>query len=371
MKTLFKVGNFIFYIIVSITLISAIGSAVLKKPVLMTSVRSNSMYPSFQRGDIIFLNPFFPNHDTKIGDIIVFKTDGGSYDTKGWIVHRIIEGNLEAGYITKGDANDYTDQSSDNPSIKAEWIAGRVAVIGSKPLKMPLLGQLPLLMEKYSKTPYTLPVLALIIGLIMGISEFFSKKKRKVIRENLDIQSIYFFSGITIAILMFGTMLSTGQNLKINYEVSKSTNGVIIGSKVGILRIGEIVEKPLSELNNKGFIPTTAVITTDDNQITLSHQKLLLTHGMQVKPTMTVNALKPGKYNSTIHVGMFFPLLPENLIYSLAKKSYWLALIIVSIIPGLPIMLYPLINSTLRRKTIRTIRHKLIQLKIKLTLISH
>ncbi len=371
MKHLSKAGNFIFYVLVALALISAIGSAVLKKPVLMSAVRSNSMYPLFQKGDMIFLSPFSSNNNYIIGDIIIFKTEGGIYDSKGWVVHRIIEGNSTDGYITQGDANEYTDQSSNNPAIKPEWIAGHVAVIGSRPLKMPFLGELHLLMEKYSKSPYVLPAIALIIGLTIAFSEFFSTEKRKVKRENLDMQLIYFFSGVTIAVLMFGTMLSTGQHIKMNYEVSESTNGVIMGSEVGILKLGETVEKPLSELSNKGFIPTTAVITCNDEQITLSHQKLSLKHGTQVKTTMTVNALKPGKYSSTIHVGIFFPLLPQNLIYSVAKKSYWLALIIISIIPGLPLMFYPLIDSRLRRKTIRAISRKFRRIKTKLSFITH
>jgi signal peptidase len=94
----------------------------MNRPILMTAVRSNSMYPLFQKGDMVFLNPFFSKYKIKLGDIIIFKTEGGSYDTKGWIVHRVINGNSTNGFITKGDANEYTDQSGDNPSIKSEWI---------------------------------------------------------------------------------------------------------------------------------------------------------------------------------------------------------------------------------------------------------
>jgi hypothetical protein len=226
-------------------------------------------------------------------------------------------------------------------------------------------------MENYSKSPYTLPVLALIIGLSIGLSELFSKEKKKNKHKNLEMQLIYFFSGVTISILMFSTMLASAENLNINYEVSELNNGVIMGSSVGILKLGDKIEKPLSELNNKGFFPTIAVINCSDNQISLSHKELFLTRGMQVNTTMTVNAIKPGKYNSTIHIGMFFPLLPQSLIYSMAKKSYWLALTMVSLIPGLPFMLYPLIDSTLRRKTIKSIRHKFRRIKTRLSLISH
>lgn len=371
MKLLLKIGNYLFYVLVSFTLIAAIGSAVMKRPILMTAIRSNSMYPLFQKGDMVLLNPFFSKYKIRPGDIIIFKTEGGSYDTKGWIAHRVIDGNSTNGFITKGDANDFADQLRDNPSIKSEWIVGSLAVIGGKPLKVPLIGQLPLFVENYSKSPYTLPAFALIIGLIIGLSELFRKEKKKIKRKSLDMQLIYFFSGITISILMFSTMLAASENLKINYEVSELNNGSISGSSIGILKLGDKIEKPLSELNNKGFFPTVAVIICNDNQISFSNKELFLTRGMQFNTTMTVNALKPGRYNSTIRIGMFFPFLPQSLIYSMAKKSYWLALTIVSLIPGLPFMLYPLIDSTLRRKTIKFLRHKFRRIKMRLSLIFH
>ena len=48
-----------------------------------------------------------------IGDIVFFKTDEGSLADKGWIAHRVVDGNVDKGFITKGDANKYTDQQSD------------------------------------------------------------------------------------------------------------------------------------------------------------------------------------------------------------------------------------------------------------------
>jgi hypothetical protein len=71
---------------------------------------------------------------------------------------------------------------------------------------------------------------------------------------------------------------------------------------------------------------------------------------------VTIFADKPGQYDSTIHIGMFYPLLPVSWIHTLAKANYWLALIVISLIPGLPLMAYPLIDSRMRAIVARSFR---------------
>ena len=107
--------------------------------------------------------------------------------------------------------------------------------------------------------------------------------------------------------------------------------GVLMGSDVGILQVGDEVSQPLSELSNGGFFPLIGAITTNDEQITTSHKNVSLSKGQQIETTYTVNAENPGKYESSIKVGLFYPFLPSSFIYFLAEKSYWLALAVVSI----------------------------------------
>ena len=40
-----------------------------------------------------------------------------------------------------------------------------------------------------------------------------------------------------------------------------------MGSDVGILKVGDKVSQPLSELSNGGFFPLIGAITTNDDQI--------------------------------------------------------------------------------------------------------
>lgn len=358
LKILSRVIDIVLVIIVIISVSAAIVSAVLKKPFLLTAVRSNSMYPLFRRGDILFISPVAKNTKLNVGDIIVFDPKEGSLASKGDVVHRIYSGNEAEGFITKGDANSEIDQSSKGDSlIKKEWVSNRVITISKHPLKIPLLGFVPLYMEKIRTNSFLLPVLAVVLAAIIAVYEL-KNPKRKQKKSKLEMQFIYFFSGITVSVTLAASMLTLGQHLKLEYIVSDSGSGLLSGSDVGVIKTGEIIEKPLSTFSNKGLLPMVCVLSAKDKQVSFNHEIEILDPKHDLDTTYIVNASTPGEYSSDIDIGMFYPLLPKKIISLLAKESYWLTLIVISIIPGLPIMLYPLFDPKMRHRTFKVIRSK-------------
>lgn len=356
MKAVWKVLNILITIIVLLTIIAALGSAIKKEPILFSVIRSNSMYPIWERGDMVIIQNLSDNADIEVGDIIFFNAKEGSLSNKGWIAHRVIGGNEEAGYMTKGDANEDADQkSSKDVFIQREWIAGRAFTIGEQPIVIPKLGFPSLWLEKYQSNPYVLPAVALLLAIIVGISELKSGKKRQK-KKGIDLQLIYFLTGLTISIVIAATMIMSGQKMNINYEVSEGTKGVILGSSVGLLTVGEEITQPLSKMKNGGMFKLIGTITTNDEQITFNQKKAIINPDEDVEAEFTVTAKKVGKYDSFIQIGLFYPILPSSLIYFLATKSYWLALAVVSLIPGLPFMLYPLIDRKMRTAIFKVLK---------------
>ena len=356
MKIFLGILNTLLAIVILCTLIAAVGSAITKEPILLTVIRSNSMYPVWERGDMVIIENLKENDSIQLSDIVFFKTEEGPLAANGWIARRVVDGNTKEGFITKGDANEHTDQSEGNEAINRELIAGRALTIGETPIVIPKIGYLSLWAEKYQSSPYLLPGIALFLALLIAIGELKSGQKRRKKEHGMDLQLIYIVGGLTISIIMGGTMLASGQNLNLFYQVSKDNKGVLMGSDVGILQVGDEVSKSMSDLSNKGMIPSIGVITTNDKQISLSHTNVYLTKGQKVNATYTLNAEKPGKYETSIRVGIFYPFLPSSFIYFLAQKSYWLTLALVSLVPGLPLMLYPIIDSRMRRKTIKLLK---------------
>ena len=87
-----------------------------KLPVRLLIVKSNSMYPTLQKGDFILIKR---NNDYKNGDIITY-----DYESNYLVTHRIIEKN-NIFFITKGDNNN----SEDDKFIQLDNIKGKVILI--------------------------------------------------------------------------------------------------------------------------------------------------------------------------------------------------------------------------------------------------
>lgn len=87
-----------------------------KLPVRLLIVKSNSMYPTLQKGDFILIKR---NNDYKNGDIITY-----DYESNYLVTHRIIEKNNNF-FITKGDNNN----SEDDKFIQLDNIKGKVILI--------------------------------------------------------------------------------------------------------------------------------------------------------------------------------------------------------------------------------------------------
>ena len=129
------IGNIIFIAII-LLLISRFLTVLTGAAYPLSVVSSSSMKPSLNKGDIV---PWIPCDvdDVKIGDVVVYRSVHGYL-----MIHRIVD---ERGgrFITRGDANNYTDQEGPHvpePLIGEENLCGRAIMVGRQPLKIPLAG---------------------------------------------------------------------------------------------------------------------------------------------------------------------------------------------------------------------------------------
>jgi signal peptidase len=103
----------------------------------IVAVQSNSMVPTFYKGDLLLLRGVQAG-DLQVGDIIVFSTDERSTP----IVHRLVEINPDGTFQTKGDAN--TNQHPFETKIPYERIHGVVMFI------IPYLGWVKIGLSDYA-----------------------------------------------------------------------------------------------------------------------------------------------------------------------------------------------------------------------------
>ncbi len=162
----------------------------------VVAVESESMVPNMNIGDLVFVSSMdrygefetwndsissgygkfneYPDiHDNQVyGDVIIYRPNGA--DSVHPIIHRAVgwyDNETYAGYITKGDNNQYIDQLAGISGIgqimpvKEEWIIGKAI------FSIPLVGYIPLHIFEF----------AILIIILMIIHEFYlsSKEKKK------------------------------------------------------------------------------------------------------------------------------------------------------------------------------------------------
>ncbi|PSP72963.1 signal peptidase I [Halobacteriales archaeon QS_3_64_16] len=111
--------------------------AVLGQPVLLSYVETGSMQPTLEPGEGFVAIPAAVAGPIEEGDVITYRAEevqGGGLTT-----HRVV-GETDEGYVTRGDANPFTDQDGDEPPVKDAQIVAKVLQVGGEVVVIPGLG---------------------------------------------------------------------------------------------------------------------------------------------------------------------------------------------------------------------------------------
>ncbi|MDR5671931.1 Signal peptidase I [Halalkaliarchaeum sp. AArc-CO] len=109
----------------------------LGQPILLSFVETGSMEPTLDPGDGFVAVPAELSGEIQQGDVIVFHAEeiqGGGLTT-----HRVVEV-TEQGYITRGDANPFTDQDGDEPVVRDAQVVATALQVGGSVVAIPHLG---------------------------------------------------------------------------------------------------------------------------------------------------------------------------------------------------------------------------------------
>ena len=114
----------------------AVGQ-LLGQPVLLGYVATDSMAPTMEAGDGFVAVPAPLAGDVEEGDVVVFEAEqlpGGGLTT-----HRVVA-ETDAGYVTKGDANPFTDQDGGEPPVGEGRVVAKAAQVNGEVIVVPHLG---------------------------------------------------------------------------------------------------------------------------------------------------------------------------------------------------------------------------------------
>jgi signal peptidase len=123
--------------LVVVVAVALLAGQALGQPVLLGYVRTGSMQPALAPGDGFVALPPAVVDDPEPGDVIVYRAqqvNGGGLTT-----HRVVR-ETERGYVTRGDANPFTDQAAGEPPVHEPQVAAVGLRVGGKLVAVPGLG---------------------------------------------------------------------------------------------------------------------------------------------------------------------------------------------------------------------------------------
>ncbi|USZ71071.1 S26 family signal peptidase [Natronosalvus halobius] len=123
--------------LVGLVVVLLVLGQVLGQPILLGYVATGSMEPTLSAGDGFVAVPSAVTDAPEPGDVVVFEAEtlhGGGLTT-----HRIVA-ETDEGYVTRGDANPFTDQDGGEPPVTEGKIVAEAWQIGGSVVRVPHLG---------------------------------------------------------------------------------------------------------------------------------------------------------------------------------------------------------------------------------------
>jgi signal peptidase len=132
-----RVGESVLSAALLVVVASVILGSVTGQPILLSYVETGSMAPTMEPGDGFVAIPTELDGSIEPGDVVMFEAEeiqGGGLTT-----HRVV-GRAGDGYVTKGDANPFTDQDSHEPPVRSEQVVAKALQVNGDVLVIPHIG---------------------------------------------------------------------------------------------------------------------------------------------------------------------------------------------------------------------------------------
>jgi signal peptidase len=114
---------------VSVAALMLVVPIVRGEPSRLVIVSGHSMDPTLHTGDLVLA---WPRADYRVGDLTPYRVPAGQPGEGGMVIHRIVGGSADDGFVMQGDNNPAPDI----------WMPRHDDIVGREVLVVPMLGEL-------------------------------------------------------------------------------------------------------------------------------------------------------------------------------------------------------------------------------------
>ncbi|MFC4249151.1 signal peptidase I [Natribaculum luteum] len=318
-------------LVVAAVVVLLVLGQVLGQPILLGYVATGSMEPTMDAGDGFVAIPGVVAGPIEEGDVVVFDADelhGGGLTT-----HRVV-GVTDEGYVTKGDANPFTDQDGGEPPVSDAQIVAVALQINGEVVTIPHLGAVIMGIHGVLESGYG--ILASTVGLTTSASSD-------------DLGSL--LVGLGVALLGVGLLLDrlgptqrqTSRSTSREHVLAlRATLGVIVVVLVTVATAAMVAPSGVTEyglvstddptddpqivapgettelsrtVDNAGFVPVVVVLEAESEGVAVDPGRV--TVGSRTTTTVTVTLTAPDETGDYVrHVGeyRYLAVLPPSVL---------------------------------------------------------
>jgi signal peptidase len=340
-------------IAVALVVLSLVAGSLLGQPILLSYVETGSMEPTLSPGDGFVAIPTELTGPIEEGDVVVFEAEeiqGGGLTT-----HRVV-GETDRGFVTRGDANPFTDQDSDEPPVREEQIVAVAWQPGGTVLALPNLGT--------------------VVGGLQGAMQTLQTRLAGLLgtRSLLGTQGIaYLLFGATAVLYVLDVYFEDDKARERDRGRDTGTSARLL---VGAMALGLVLaataamaapagsqeytiisaefesDRPFViergdstsityPVGNSGFVPVVTFLEPGSEAVDVEPRELHVGSNAVVNATLTLSAPpETGAYRRYVAEHRYLAILPTPVIRTLHGVHPWLPVAVIDALIAVPFYLF-------------------------------
>ncbi|MFA9415775.1 signal peptidase I [Natrinema sp. HArc-T2] len=342
---------------------------VLGVPLGLGYVETGSMEPTIDAGDGFVAVPTAVAGPVEEGDVVVY--DAQEIEGGGLTTHRVVE-KTDHGYVTRGDANPFTDQDGGEPHVTDGQIVAKAWQIHGEVVTIPHLGTAAMAIQGGLESAQwwlasTLGVRALagsqglsylLLGfglVVIVLSAVFDgrgtpdreRARARTRRDAFDARRLVVGMGALVFVVALATMVAMSGSVEIGLVSAEFDS-----ERPDVVPAGD-TKTHTTELRNGGVLPVVSITEPASDGIEIDDDPRVLTHGERVNATVALTAPpETGYYLRSYTERRYFAVLPPPVIARLHAIHPWVAMTsVATVVTGLFVLPVALLAGT---GTIRT-----------------
>jgi len=331
--------------VVVLVVVALLVGQVIGTPVLLGYVETGSMEPTLEPGDGFVAIPSAIDGDVEPGDVVVFRAEelhGGGLTT-----HRVVE-ETERGYITRGDANPFTDQDGGEPPVKDAQVVAKALQVGGSVVVVPNLGTLVTglrsgfadVQRRLAATMGTRALLGTqgLAYLLLGLSALlyvfdllFASDGRQRDRDRDRSREQGVSPGVVVAAL--AAVLVVAATAAMVVPAGTQQFGVVSAEFASenptVIEQGEAATLPYT-VPNAGLLPVVAYVQPASEGVSVTPRRVRVPGRGDAAVDVTLSAPEQtGYYRRFVTEHRYLAVLPTSVLDSLYRVHPWLPILVI------------------------------------------